>query len=85
MQVLFAITIVSFFLLLWAAFAITRRIRASQQLKRSSLAQPDFRRDESDATESTSSQSHSVQQQKSKSSAQHIGWKISPTRPHQNI
>lgn len=86
MQILFAITIVSFFLLLWAAFAITRRIYDSHKLEKSALATPDFRQDESTATENAlSSQSHFVQHQKFQNGATQVGWSISSTRPHQNI
>jgi hypothetical protein len=43
MQILFAISILSFLVLLWAAVAITRRIRASHRLERSStVSQPEF-------------------------------------------
>jgi hypothetical protein len=43
MQILFAISILCFLVLLWAAVAMTRRIRASHRLERSSTqSQPDF-------------------------------------------
>jgi cytoskeletal protein RodZ len=43
MRILFAISILSFLALIWAAVAITRRIRASHKLQSASKpAQPDF-------------------------------------------
>lgn len=43
MKILFAISLLSFLVLLWAAVAITRRIRATHRLERSSTpAQPEF-------------------------------------------
>lgn len=43
MRILFAISIVSFLALIWAAVAITRRIRASHKLNNASgEAQPEF-------------------------------------------
>lgn len=43
MRILFAISILSFLALLWAAIAITRRIRASHRRENSStLPQPEF-------------------------------------------
>ncbi|MEO6910513.1 MAG: hypothetical protein ABI158_06285 [Edaphobacter sp.] len=43
MQILFAISILSFLVLLWAAVAFTRRIRATHQRESSSpQSQPDF-------------------------------------------
>jgi hypothetical protein len=43
MRILFAISILSFFALIWAAVAITRRIRASHKLNSASkTAQPEF-------------------------------------------
>jgi hypothetical protein len=43
MRILFAISILSFFVLLWAVVAITRRIRAGHRRESSSATpQPDF-------------------------------------------
>jgi flagellar hook-basal body complex protein FliE len=43
MRILFAISILSFLVLLWAAVAVTRRIRSSHKLKDSSTSmQPEF-------------------------------------------
>lgn len=54
MRILFAISILSFLVLLWAAVAITRRIRASHKLKASSTStQPEFSQYLSAAAEGT--------------------------------
>lgn len=61
MQILFAISIVSFLVLLWAAVAITRRIRASHKAERSSTtSQTEFSQYLFAAAEGMPSTSHTV-------------------------
>jgi len=60
MKILFAISILSFLVLLWAAIAITRRIRASHRLERSSASsQPEFSQFLFAATEGANAGTHS--------------------------
>lgn len=60
MKILFAISILSFLVLLWAAIAITRRIRASHRLERSSAStQPEFSQYLFAATEGANAGPHS--------------------------
>lgn len=84
MQILFAISIVSFLLLLWAAVAITRHILASHKPERSSELQPGFNQHHIDASEAAnSSASHSMHSPKGQTVAAHMDWNLSPaqTRP----
>jgi hypothetical protein len=61
MKILFAISILSFLVLLWAAIAITRRIRASHRAERSGAStQPEFSQYLFAATESNDAAAHSA-------------------------
>jgi hypothetical protein len=85
MQILVAITILSFSILLWTATAITRRMRAGHKLERSTLLRPNFSTDDLTATEGTlTSEVNLVQHQELQNGATHMGWSISSSYPHQN-
>jgi hypothetical protein len=58
MQILFAITILSFLALVWTAVAIARRIRAGHQYKTPTKSQPDFSRYFVETIEGTTSRQH---------------------------
>jgi len=81
MQILFAISILSFLVLLWAAVAITRRIRATHKRENSSTqSQPDFSQYLFAAAEgANTSSSHLVHHQPSKDAEDTKSWNISPT------
>ena len=85
MQILFAISIVSFLVLVWAAVAITRRVRASHKLERASTPpQPDFSQFLFAAAEGENVPPSPVQHQTARDISADLGWTISPTESLMN-
>jgi hypothetical protein len=81
MQILFVISILSLFVLLWSSVAITRRIRTSHKLESTSTqSQPDFSQYLFSANEGThTSPSQSVQHPEDQDPAVYSSWNMSPS------